>query len=98
MVYREEMANDEGAEAKMRAMERLAEELVDASLANMNAELGTPLSAAVVEQMRWTLLDELLLTPEGRMRLRRALGDPDVDASDIVGDGSGAEDDKVVER
>ncbi|MEQ9323024.1 MAG: hypothetical protein RIF41_27910 [Polyangiaceae bacterium] len=76
--------SDDPTEARKRAMEKLAHELVDASIAQMNAELGTPLPPGVVEQLRWALIDELLLTPEGRMRLRRSLGDPEVEQSEVV--------------
>jgi hypothetical protein len=77
----------------MRAMEQLAEELVDGAIADMSAELGAPLPPRIIEQLRWSLLDELLLTPDGRMRLRRALGDPEVERSDVVG--AGVEDEEA---
>ena len=96
MVYVEAMSAHDPVEARKRALEQLANELVDASLARMNAELGTPLPAAIVKHLRWTLLDELLLTPEGRMRLRRALGDPDVDQSGVLGEGASTGKDEVV--
>lgn len=83
-MYARAVSEHDPTEARKRAMEQLAHELVDASIADMNAELGTPLPPSVLEQIRWVLLDEMLLTPEGRMRLRRALGDPEVEQSEVV--------------
>ncbi|MEZ4447207.1 MAG: hypothetical protein R3B72_49465 [Polyangiaceae bacterium] len=77
--------HDGETEAQMEAMERMAEALVEISMAELEASLGGALDPDVLEAIRWVLLDELLLTPEGRLSVRRAMGDPEVSTSGEVG-------------
>ena len=64
--------------SKMDALEALCRDLVDEAVAPLH--LPAELDAAI----RAIVEDELLLDPEGRLLLRRALGDPVLDHSGDV--------------
>ena len=68
-------------------LEALAEEAVAESLGKIPPEVRATLSAEVLQEIHWLMVEELLLTPEGRLRLRRSLDDPAVEQSDEVARG-----------
>ncbi len=71
------------------ALEALAEKMIAEALAPYAGKVPQ----AVLQEMRERLEDDLLIDPEGRMMLRRALEDPVVEQSGATGAPESAKED-----
>lgn len=71
------------------ALEALADKMIEEALAPYAGKVPE----AVLQEMRDRLEDDLLIDPEGRMMLRRALEDPVVEQSGATGAAESAKED-----